>query len=137
MAPGVLDHTGIRVRDLERSRRFYVEGLGLRSVRSRRTASGGRWERLEDPETGAALELNVYPDNRTFREGDELDHLAFRVDGLSGEIERLVRLGGQLKVPETEEDGVRLAFVADPDGVWIKLFERSAPDEPPTSRPME
>jgi lactoylglutathione lyase len=133
----MLEYTGIRVRDLDRARRFYTEGLGLRSVRTQRTSAGGRWERLEDPVSGAALELNFYPDSPTFREGDELDHLAFRVDRLTEQIERLVKLGARIRIPETEEGGTRLAFVTDPDGVWIKLFERSASDEAPTSRSME
>jgi lactoylglutathione lyase len=133
----MLEHTGIRVRDLELARRFYTEGLGLRSVRTERTATGGRWERLEDPSTGATLELNLYPDSTTYREGDELDHLAFRVEDVADQIELLVRLGGRIRVPLTEEDGVRLAFVSDPDGVWIKLFEGRTSDQPPTSRPMD
>jgi lactoylglutathione lyase len=133
----VLEYTAIRVRDLDRSRRFYTDGLGLRPAGSRRTATGGRWERLEDPESGAVLELNHYPDSPAYREGDELDHLAFRVDDVTAQVDRLVRLGGELRVPVTEEDGLRLAFVSDPDGVWIKLFERRRSDEAPTSRPME
>ncbi|HEV2519293.1 MAG TPA: VOC family protein [Thermoplasmata archaeon] len=133
----MLEYTGIRVRDLDRSRRFYTEGLGLRSVRTQRTSAGGRWERLEDPVSGAVLELNLYPDSAVYREGDELDHLAFRVDDLDEQLERAVRAGGVLRIPATEEGGVRLLFLTDPDGVWIKLFERRSSDEPPTSRPME
>src|SRR5271169_3010188 len=75
----VLEYTGIRVRDLERSRKFYVEGLGLRSAGNGRMAAGGQWEELKDPQSGAVLELNFYPDDPPYREGDELDHLGFRV----------------------------------------------------------
>ena len=133
----MLEYTGIRVRDLSRARRFYVEGLGLRLVESSRVAAGGLRELLEDPETGARLELNFYPDNPSFDEGSELDHLAFGVDKVDAAVERLLALGARLRLPPFMESGRRLAFVTDPDGIWVKLSERVSPDLPPTSRSME
>jgi catechol 2,3-dioxygenase-like lactoylglutathione lyase family enzyme len=133
----MLTYTGIRVRDLERARRFYVEGLGLRVGARHRTATEGVTIALSDPESGAVLELNYYPDQPAYREGDELDHLAFQVDDVPGAAARLVELGGRVQVPVTEEDGGRLAFVTDPDGIWLKLFDRRATDMAPTSRPMD
>ncbi len=132
-----LEYTGIRVRDLARSRRFYTEGLGLRPVASGRMAAGGVWEELEDPETHARLELNFYPDEPPYREGDELDHLGFRVDDLSATVDRLVRLGAKVRIPPFEDAGVRLAFLADPDGAWVELYERREAEGAPTSQSVD
>ena len=132
-----LEYTGIRVRDLARARRFYTEGLGLRSVRSGRMAAGGLWEELEDPTTHVLLELNFYPDDPPYREGDELDHLGFHVDDLSATVERLVRLGAKVRIPAFEDAGMRLAFVSDPDGVWIELFEGASAEGAPTSQSVD
>jgi lactoylglutathione lyase len=133
----VLEYTGIRVRDLDRARRFYTEGLGLRSLRKGRMAAGGLWEELEDPESHHLLELNFYPDNPPYREGDELDHLGFRVRGVDETIARLVSLGARVRIPPFEDAGVRLAFLSDPDGVWIELYESVAPEGPPTSQSVD
>ena len=133
----VLEYTGIRVRDLDRSRRFYTEGLGLVAGKTGRMAAGGVWLELTDPASHAMLELNFYPDEPPFREGDELDHLGFRVDALDRTVARLTELGARLRIPSFQEGDSRLAFLSDPDGVWIELYERSGPDAPPTSRPME
>lgn len=133
----MLEYTGIRVRDLGRSRRFYCDGLGLRSSRSGRMAAGGVWEELRDPESGQVLELNYYPDNPPYREGDELDHLGFRVDDLDVTIDRLVELGAKIRIPPFTDAGFRLAFLSDPDGVWIELQEGVAPDAPPTSQALD
>lgn len=133
----MLEYAGIRVRDLDRARRFYTEGLGLRSVGKGRMAAGGIWESLRDPESGAQLELNFYPDSPAYREGDELDHLGFRVSDLDGTVARLVGLGAKVRIPPFNEGGVRLVFLSDPDGVWIELFDPGAADQPPTSRPMD
>ena len=130
----MLEYTGIRVRDLERSVRFYTEGLGLRVGPDGRMAAGGQWQELRDPESGAVLELNFYPGQPPYREGDELDHLGFRVDDLAASIARLERLGGRLRIPPFSEGDVRLAFLSDPDGVWVELYERRTEELPPTSR---
>ncbi len=130
-----LEYTGIRVRDLARSIRFYTEGLGLRLGRSGRMAAGGIWQELIDPDSGVILELNFYPGDPPYREGDELDHLGFRVNRLEDWIPRLLALGARVRIPAFREGGDRLAFLSDADGVWIELYEREAEELPPTSRP--
>ncbi len=130
-----LEYAGIRVREIERSVRFYTEGLGLRRGSTGRMAAGGVWLELTDPGSGAKLELNYYPGDPPYREGDELDHLGFRVEELDAVVRRLVALGGKVRIPAFAEGDVRLAFVADPDGVWVELYERRTDDLPPTSRP--
>ena len=130
-----LEYTGLRVRDLARSVRFYTEGLGLRVGPSGRMSAGGVWQELHDPATGAVLELNYYPGDPPYREGDELDHLGFRVDDLDAAVARLLSLGARLRIPAFTEGSERLVFLSDPDGVWVELYERRADDVPPTSRP--
>lgn len=129
-----LEYTGIRVRDLDRARRFYCEGLGLRSEATGRMPAGGVWEELKDPGTGAVLELNFYPDQPPYREGDELDHLAFRVESIEATVARLEPLGGKVRIPPFPHGAGRLAFLSDPDGVWIEIFEEEGSEEAPTSR---
>jgi catechol 2,3-dioxygenase-like lactoylglutathione lyase family enzyme len=133
----VLEYTGVRVRDLARARRFYTEGLGLVEGPTGRMAAGGTWAELKDPASGAVLELNYYPDDPPYREGDELDHLGFRVDRLEPAIERLVALGARVRIPPFREGDVRLAFLSDPDGIWVELYERVASEGAPTSRTPE
>jgi catechol 2,3-dioxygenase-like lactoylglutathione lyase family enzyme len=133
----VLEYTGIRVRDLERSRRFYTSGLGLTVGATGRMAAGGVWQELTDPESHAMLELNFYPGTPPYQEGDELDHLGFRVDDLDGTIRRLTALGARVRIPPFREGDDRLAFLSDPDGVWIELSESRGVDTPPTSLTVE
>ncbi len=130
-----LVYTGIRVRDIVRSTRFYAEGLGLRAGPTGRMAAGGVWQELKDPGSGAVLELNFYPGDPPYREGDELDHLGFEVQDLEGTLARLVHLGARVRIPPFREGNERLAFLSDPDGVWVEIYEREADEVPPTSRP--
>lgn len=133
----MLEYTGIRVRDLDRSRRFYVDGLGLRAGRRGRMSAGGEWEELTDPESGAVLELNRYPGDPPYREGDELDHLGFRVADLTFTLERLVALGARVRIPPFTDGEERLAFLSDPDGVWIELQQHVGSEGAPTSRSLD
>jgi glyoxylase I family protein len=130
----VLEYTGIRVRDLARARRFYCEGLGLTFTGAGRMSAGGQFEELKDPVSGQVLELNFYPDQPPYREGDELDHLGFRVDDLEATIERLEAMGARVRIAPFQEGSVRLAFLSDPDGIWVELESRSATDNAPASR---
>jgi lactoylglutathione lyase len=133
----VLIYTGVRVRDLERSRRFYTEGLGLRFKARGRMAAGGIWEELEDPETHALLELNFYPDDPPYAEGDELDHLGFEVHDLDAMVRKLESLGAKVRIAPFRGERDRLVFLSDPDGIWIELNESIASDLPPTSKAVD
>ena len=130
----MLEYTGIRVRDMVRSIRFYTEGLGLRVGPSGRMAAGGLWQELKDPGSGTVLELNFYPGDPPYREGDELDHLGFRVENVDAAIRQLEGLGGRVRIPAFSEGDERLAFMSDPDGVWVELYETRTEEVPPTSR---
>ena len=100
-------------------------------------AAGGLWEELEDPESHHQLELNFYPDQPPYREGDELDHLGFKVRDLRATVAKLVTLGAKVRIPEFEDGGVRLAFLSDPDGIWIELYEPVEPEGAPTSQSVD
>jgi len=118
-------YTGIRVRDLDRSIEFYTKVLGMRVTwRMKIRETGGAIAVLKSARTTQRLELNWYPPrgrHRRYREGDELDHLAFSVP----DVDRFLRdHRGSFKVVMRpfDEGGDRLAYVTDPDGVWIELM---------------
>lgn len=136
-------HVGVCVADLERSLRFYCEGLGFRPAE--------RYE-LDDtavPGLAGALEVGAPVElvSQMITAGDcriellgwrtpspggvasasrgqlGLTHLTFVVGDVDEVADRLVGLGGTL-LPGTDTDlGVtRLLFLADPDGTRIELM---------------
>jgi catechol 2,3-dioxygenase-like lactoylglutathione lyase family enzyme len=133
----VLEYTGIRVRDIARSKSIYVGVLGLKSRGSGRMPAGGVWEELEDPQSHQKLELNFYPSEPPYREGDELDHLGFLVADLNATVAALEAKGCRVRIPAFIAGRYRLAFLSDPDGIWIEVQERLGEDEPPASRAGE
>ena len=86
----------------------------------------GRWVQLIDSSSKQMLELNWYPKGsrfyRAYRHGSELDHIGFVVDDTVKWFERLVSRGA---LPAEKPFGNKyetLAYVKDPDGVWIELI---------------
>lgn len=126
---GKFTYTGIRVRDLERSLRFYTEVLGMRKVLRGKMRHGGVFIHLKSPRSAQLLELNWYPEDNPFycpyRKGEELDHLAFWVQDVLGTFRRVVRAGAKPAVAPWREGGYELAYVMDPDGIWIELLGRA------------
>lgn len=117
-------YTGIEVRDLDRAITFYTEGLGMElGGRFKIAATGGENADLRSRGSEQTLELNWYP-RRRYRAGSELDHLAFDVEDeeVDAVVERLERLGGKRVRPTDVQATYDLAFVTDPDGIWIELF---------------
>jgi catechol 2,3-dioxygenase-like lactoylglutathione lyase family enzyme len=120
-------YSGIQVRDLKRSMRFY-RYLGLRVENRGTMMHKGRWVQLYDPRSQQRLELNWYPKGSRFyekyRNGSELDHLGFRVDDAVRWYKLLIARGCK---PAAEPffdttDKQMLAYVKDPDGIWIELI---------------
>ncbi|HYB77351.1 MAG TPA: VOC family protein [Thermoplasmata archaeon] len=122
-------HTSITVRHMDESLAFYTEVLGLRFER-RRTVPENRAEIafVQDPLSGARIELTHWDGKEQFEEGEQLDHLAFEVEDLDRFLMKLrtknVRVA---KEPYKLSGGSsRIAFILDPNDVWIELIERAS-----------
>ena len=118
-------YTGIRVRDLNRSIEFYTKILGMRVTwRMKIRETGGEIAVLKSPRGKQKLELNWYPPRgryRGYRQGDELDHLAFAVPDVDTFL-REHRTDFKVAMKAFNEGSDRLAYVTDPDGVWVELM---------------
>jgi lactoylglutathione lyase len=124
-------YTGIRVKDLEESIRFYREALGFQVVlRGKMVAHEGTYVHMRTPTGKQILELNYYPKTSKFYEeyvnGSELDHLGLYVTDVRRQYSRLVELGCEPAVEPFNQDSWVLAFVKDPNGVWLELIGREA-----------
>ncbi len=122
-------YTGIRVRDLDRSIAFYSEVLGMKLLdRSKIAKTGGEAASLASEGRGHVLELNWYADDsdaaEPYRGGEELDHLAFGVEDLEAALDYL-KERGHPEVLRVETENSAWAYVKDPDGIYIELYETS------------
>ncbi len=120
-------YVGIRVTNLQRSIDFYTKVLGMSvtgqgKIKETKGATVG----LQSEKDGFVLELNCYeedsPYNTKYAAGEGLDHLAFKVGSLDKALEE-ARAAGHPTVLELKADGGRWAYIEDPDGIWIELFE--------------
>ena len=121
-----LDHVTLVVKDLEQSRRFYVDILGMTEVPRPAFSFAGSWFQagatqihliLEYSGSGPAGNL-IPPEKRTAR----THHAAFLVDDAESVVAFLkdnqVPLLGP---PKPRPDGFIQVFVTDPDGHVIEL----------------
>ncbi len=116
-------YTGIEVRDLDESIAFYRDVLGMEYVgRSKIEATGGEVAALKSKGSEHVLELNWYP-NATYREGSEMDHLAFECEDVEQDTRRLLSAGATLARPVEVRPKYVVAFVKDPNGIWLELYQ--------------
>ena len=122
-------YTGVRVRDLGRSIKFYTSTMGMEEVERGRMRAGGTFVQLRSKGSKQTLELNYYPPGKKFYEeyieGSELDHLAFWCNDVRKNYERVLAGGASPAIEPWDEGGYTLAFVRDPDGIWIELIGKA------------
>ena len=119
-------HTMIRVKDLERSVRFYTEVLGLREQRRKVLEKADATLVFLSDDTGHhAIELTYNHDGREYELGNQFGHLALGVPDLEAAREELAGRGVEFsRGPyRVSEGGSMIAFVRDPDGIEIELVE--------------
>jgi catechol 2,3-dioxygenase-like lactoylglutathione lyase family enzyme len=117
-------YSGLRVRDLARSLRFY-RSLGFRIHKRGTMGHGGRWVHLTFPGAAQRIELNFYPrSNRYYepiRKGTEFDHFGFRVSDVEAWEAELRRRKLPI-VARIREEYENLVYTRDPDGNWLEFF---------------
>jgi lactoylglutathione lyase len=125
-------HTMVRVTDLDESLDFYCNKLGLVEVR-RAEVPQGRFTLvfLAAPgDESAQVELTYNWDPQEYEGGRNFGHLAYAVDNIYENCQRLMDHGVTINRPP--RDGY-MAFVRSPDGISIELLQRGdalAPREP-------
>jgi glyoxylase I family protein len=134
-----LDHVGLSVRDLAAAEHWYcaafgyvrelalrVDAIDLDIVMLVHSGHGDRLELLHRPGSAPGLRA-AGPAEAALSE--TFGHVAFDVPDLDQAFERVVRLGARpVMTPRgSPEPGVRMAFVADPEGNLIELLSRPSP----------
>jgi catechol 2,3-dioxygenase-like lactoylglutathione lyase family enzyme len=132
-----LDHVSFLVKDVEHSRRFYGQVLGLREIpRPSNASNSGAWltndeHSFEVHLIGEAEEGRVAQTHTQYRR-DEMasgqgSHPAFEVENLEATMQHLDALNVEIVGgPRPRGDGVQQVFICDPDGYMIELFVREA-----------
>jgi lactoylglutathione lyase len=121
-------HTMVRVSDLDESIRFY-ELLGLKEVR-RRDHEKGRFTLVFMAAPGdedAQVELTYNWDPEAYKGGRNFGHLAYAVDDIYADCQRL--MDGGVTINRPPRDG-NMAFVRSPDLHSIELLQRGKPQPP-------
>ncbi|MEP7241893.1 MAG: VOC family protein [Devosia sp.] len=130
-------HTMVRVTDIEQSKRFYCDGLGLREVR-RSESEKGRYTLVFLAAPGdddAQVELTFNWDPEVYTGGRSFGHLAYETDDIYALCQHMMDMGITINRPPREG---RMAFVRSPDGISIELLQKGAakaPAEPWSSLP--
>lgn len=123
-------YTGIRVKNMEESLKFYTEVLGMVIAEPLESMepTKGSVVTLKSPGSEQILELNYYKDDSpfssTYVNGEELDHIAFDLQDLPATVKELKRKGVEVLIEPGAIGGWKEAYVKDPNGIWIELLER-------------
>ena len=109
--------------------KFYTELFNLKEVArgDHRKYGAGLYVLLRDGRSGQKLELNWYPEGSThatpYTPGEGLDHVAFVVDNLEATYKELLAKGVEPTGIQPSSTGGWLAYLKDPDGNWIEIYQ--------------
>lgn len=141
-----LHHTGLTISDLQRSLRFWRDGMGMKVLFEQEKAGGYLEAIVGEPGThvrmahlafgddGTRIELFQYVapagGRHVLRPADlGFAHICVACDDLDDRLERLIAAGGAPFGKPVEIDtgvnrGGRGVYLRDPDGHVVELFER-------------
>ncbi|WP_433170915.1 VOC family protein [Actinoallomurus sp. CA-150999] len=131
------DHVGINVRDLAAATAWYSTAFGLRTVFEFTLEGPGLSAVVLESPHGYRIELLARrgsaaglraPDPLTAALTEGYGHFALAVPDLEPVYEALIRQGADevMKPGPSPEPGIRMAWVADPEGNLIELIEKNS-----------
>ena len=136
-----LSHFGVCVTNLERSLRFYCDGLGFEKAEgydvgnefaaSLEVAGDVKLRSQFIRRKDIAIELMEYASPGVIGEPSQrrnqlgLTHLSFYCDDIDAWVARLVECGGTvIESTRAVNPGIALIFCADPDGTRVELMKQ-------------
>ena len=122
-------HTMVRVTDIDSSKKFYCDLLGLEEIRRHENEKGQfTLVFLAAPgQEDVAIELTYnWNPEEVFTPGRNFGHLAFQVDNIYQVCEKLAN--NNITINRPPRDG-RMAFVRSPDNISIELLQKGDPLE--------
>jgi glyoxylase I family protein len=141
-----LDHAGVLVADVPRALAFYRDVLGLEEVpRPTILKNPGAWLQvgnqqlhlIGEAQSGRGRAMNRPYDDEEIATGYG-NHVALVVGSLDDMLVRIRANGIEPSIPLARGDGVRRAFITDPDDHIVELMETGVEvtgDEPPLYGP--
>ena len=116
--------TAIRTRNVAKSLAFY-KALGMKVTDRQSYMPGEQVITLYSPDTKNSLRVMYYAKNcklyKTYKKGDEMDHLTFMVKDAAKDFARMVKRGAPVAFPLWVGKEVTMGMIKDPDGIWIGI----------------
>jgi lactoylglutathione lyase len=115
-------HTMVRVTDIDASKSFFCDLLGLKEVRRIENEQGRFTLVFLAPEgqEEAQVELTYNWDPEEYGGGRNFGHLAYSVEDIYAACQKLQ--DGGVTINRPPRDG-RMAFVRSPDGISVELLQ--------------
>jgi catechol 2,3-dioxygenase-like lactoylglutathione lyase family enzyme len=130
-----MQHYMVLAKDLEKTRAFYCDVLGLKSGDRPPFRFKGLWiyagevacihvaERASYDETSRTAANPANPDDHG---SGSVDHIAFAATDYEELVEKFTRMGVPYRATQVPGKPLRQLFVFDPDGIQIELNIRSS-----------
>jgi lactoylglutathione lyase len=125
-------HTCVWISNIEDTKSFYIEGLGLNHTWGFTGGDGVENFYIAGEEGGAEIQFKYRPneegkpEQEVIVERKGMDHLALSVQDVNETVEEMVKKTGCNIVIgpfQNDETGVRAAFIEDPDGYVVELVQ--------------
>lgn len=115
----------LRVDDIEASKKFYGDILGLKLEHSF-SPSPGMEIAFYSGENSAQIEL-IYSEGKQLEASESKVSIGFTTDNLEKELEKMAACGVEiLRGPLTLGKDTRCFFVKDPNGIEIQIVQATA-----------
>ena len=122
-------HTMLRVGNLDRSLKFYIDVLGMHLLRQKDYPDGKftlAFVGYQDEEQGAVIELTYNYGVDQYELGTAYGHIALEVDNAAATCDLVRQRGGRVtrEAGPMKHGSTVIAFVEDPDGYKIEFIQR-------------